>query len=646
MDDFIDKEILEEFIKETEEALAELDAKFVALETAPDDSDTINAIFRTVHSIKGSSAFFNLKHIRNFAHKAENLLDELRKGQRPVTTEIVDVLLKGKDKLADMLDRLAGGDMSVDFRGDEEATLAIIEKILEGVSAGEELTPPILCAKVGKLVDAVKADGAAMGNDAVAELVKNVDQLRKAILGGVDEPTAAGASAGEEESITIEEALAMAQGMAPAAAPPDAGKPAEEPASAAAVERQEKKKAAIRKTLRIEEEKLDGFMDIVGELIINAEVFNYLQKKLEMGEEIGKLITEFKNANLDFNELTFNLQRGLAEVRKVGINTIFQKLPRMVRDLAGQMDKQVEFTMEGEDLLIDKSLSEQLESPLNHMIRNAVDHGMETPAEREAKGKPSAGRVKVAAAEISGDLVITISDDGHGMDATKLKAKAIEKGIITPHVAEIMPDKEAYKLVFSPGFSTAAKITDVSGRGVGMDVVMTAIRDAKGRVDIETEIGKGTSFHIAVPMSTTLITISGLLVAVGAESYIIPMEWIRESLRPTRDQVSSVKKQGEVVEIRGQLYPLIRVHRLFDIPPRSLDPWDAVVMVIDKDDKRACLLVDEIIEETQVVLKDLGGAFGNVKGIQGGAILGDGKVGLVLNVEGLLAPPSQELVLL
>ncbi|MBF0170989.1 MAG: chemotaxis protein CheA [Nitrospinae bacterium] len=625
MEEFIDQEILEEFIKETEEALGDLGAKFVALERDPGDEATINAIFRAVHSIKGSSAFFNLNHIRNYSHKMEYLLDELRKGQRTVTSEIIDILLKGIDHLSGMIARLSGGDMSIDFRGDEASHLAVIERLLESKEAAPP-TPEKLMATLGPLVAAVRDDQGALAIPAVARLLEELAKAQSLLGAAAESPPAEG-------GVSIEDALALA------GAPPDAPKPEEKhDAPKPAADKGEKKGAAsTRKTLRIEEEKLDGFMNIVGELIINAEVFNYLQKKLEMGEQIDKLITEFKNANLDFNELTFNLQRGLAEVRKVSINGIFQKFPRMVRDLAQQVGKQVEFSVIGEEILIDKSLSESIESPLNHMIRNAVDHGIDTPDERIAAGKDPVGKVTVTATEQTGELVIVITDDGRGMNPDKLRAKAVEKGILTPHAAELMSDREAFRLIFAPGFSTAAQVTDISGRGVGMDVVMTAVQEAKGRVDIESAPGKGSRFIISVPLSSTLITISGLLVAVGKEKYIIPMEWIRESLQPEPKQVSTVKQQGEVIEIRGALYPLVRLHELFNVTPRSRDPLQAVVMVIDKENVRACLMVDEIIEETQVVLKDLGVAFASVKGIMGGAILGDGKVGLVLDVEGMLA---------
>lgn len=654
MTEEIDKEILEEFIKETVEELDALDARFIALEKHPKDSETLNSIFRTMHSIKGSASFFNLNHIRTFSHKLENLLDELRKGQRAVTTEIIDILLKGKDGLDKMFARLAEGDLGSTLTPDEEVVLAQVEKTLGEEEEGKP-PPQVLFNMVDEYRTAMEQDGLLDRQD-VAALFDVIDELREIVLGPVKK-TSEVPKLGE---ILVEQGVVTKQDVIDALGEQkkvgqilvDRGKVTPEAIEQATAEQRKKaeaavtgkaeptkptpQKAGLKKTMRIEEEKIDGFMDLVGELIINSEVFNYLQKKLEVGQDIDKLIMEFKNANLDYNELTLNLQRGLAEVRKVALKGIFQKLPRMVRDLAASIEKKAEIEVSGENLLIDKSLFEQLESPINHMIRNAVDHGIESPEERTGAGKDPVGKVEVSAEEVSGDLVIQIKDDGKGMDANKLKLKAIEKGLITPQEADMMPDKEAYMLVFRPGFSTAAKVTDVSGRGVGMDVVLTAVKEAKGKVDVESEMGRGSTITMTMPMSTTLITISGMVVSVGPEHYIIPMEWVKESFRPDKKQVATVKQKGELVEIREQLYPLVRLSNLFKVTPRHTSPWEGVVMVLEKDEQRCCLMVDEILDETQAVLKDLGSLFRDVKGVLGGAILGDGKIGLVLNVEGIM----------
>lgn len=658
----IDKEILDEFIKETMEALDGLDAQFISLERNPEDSEVINSIFRGVHSIKGSSSFFNLNHVRTFAHKLENLLDDLRKGKRSITRDVIDLLLKGKDSLADMFTKLLAGDMSDELLDEDQVILSAVERLLGEPEGPVEATPAQIFGKIHDLRKALAEDG-LLEKPLVAALMGLVTDLRRLTLGEEAMHEGAVPRLGE---ILVEQGVISGKDVAEALSSQkklgeilvEQGKVTRNEIENAAVEQRKKaddsareklaketekqteKKSSAKKTMRIEEEKIDNFMDLVGELIINAEVFNYIQKKLTLGIDLDKIVSEFRNANMEFNELTFKLQRGIGEVRKVSINGIFQKFPRMVRDLALSMGKQVDLTLTGDNLLVDKSLYEQLEAPLNHIIRNAVDHGLETTAERMAAGKDPIGRIHIGAEETGGDFIITITDDGHGMNADRLRAKAVEKGLISQSAAESMSDKEAYKIIFMPGFSTAQRITDVSGRGVGMDVVMTAIKEVKGRADIETTLGKGSTFSLIMPMSNTLITISGLLVAVGTERYIIPMEWVKESLRPSKGQISTVKRKSEVVEIRNTLYPLLRLGDFFGVKAKCENPWDGVVMVIDKEGKRCCFLVDEIIEEAQVVLKDLGKTFRDIKGILGGAILGDGRVGLALNVEGIMQEAS------
>ncbi len=652
----IDREILVEFIKETIEELDGLDAKFIELENNPSDSETINAIFRTMHSIKGSASFFNLNHIRNFSHKLENLLDELRKGARKVTKDIINILLEGKDYLDGMFDRLVNGDMGVELFENETSLLEKVDGILATEEEKEEVKPHHLFHELDKMRHDLDAEE-VINKPSVAGMLEIIERLREVVLGpeakGEKDAPPLGQLLVEEGVVTsddVSNALSKQKRIGEilieeGKATPDAIARAAQLQEKQNKEISEAKRAkpvpssavmGIKKSMRIEEEKIDNFMDAVGELIINAEVFNYLQKKLETGHEIEKLVAEFKNASVDFSELIFNLQKGLAEVRKVSLKGIFQKVPRMVRDLAEKIGKEVDVQVSGEELLVDKSLYEQLESPLNHIIRNAIDHGVELPDDRKASGKNPTGKIIVSAEEVSGDFVISIIDDGKGMDAETLKAKALEKGIITPQMAEVMSDKEAYKLIFAPGFSTAEKVTDVSGRGVGMDVVMTALKEIKGKIDINTEVGRGTELMISVPMSTTLITISGLVVAVGKEHYIVPMEWVRESIKPSREQITSVKHQGDIIQIREQIYPLFKLFEVFGIVPASKEPWESVVMVIEKEDQQCCLVVDEIIEETQVVLKDLGDIFSGIPGILGGAILGDGKIGLVINIEGIL----------
>jgi two-component system chemotaxis sensor kinase CheA len=323
-------------------------------------------------------------------------------------------------------------------------------------------------------------------------------------------------------------------------------------------------------------------------------------------------------------------------VRRVPLKGILQKLPRTVRDLAKDLDKQVDLELEGQMVQIDKSLIEALEAPVTHMVRNCVDHAIEPPAARRAAGKPESGTVRVRAQADEETFRLTISDDGRGLDADALRAKAVEKGQISEAQADAMTDEEAYQLIFGAGVSTAKTVTDVSGRGVGMDVVRSNIAEANGSIEIQSAKGEGTTFTITLPMTVTLLVVDGLLAAVGGETYIIPLTEVKESLKPERQDISTVSGAGEVVNVRGRLYPLLRLHRLFGTAARHTDPWETVVVLVEANGHSCALLVDDLLGQQSVVLKELSDYFGRLEILRGGAILGDGSVGLVLDVEALL----------
>jgi len=394
--------------------------------------------------------------------------------------------------------------------------------------------------------------------------------------------------------------------------------------------------SAAGKTLRIAEEKVDGFMSYVGELIIAGEVFAYIQKKLELYPDVRTIAQEFKNANISFNELSTNLQKSLMSVRRVPLRSVLQKMPRIVRDIITQNGKDVELTITGEDIQIDKSLLEGLENPLVHMIRNSVDHGIETPEERADAGKAAKGHVWVEASADEETFKIKIKDDGKGLDVEAIKAKAVEKENITADRARKMTDQEAYQLIFGAGVSTAKKVTDISGRGVGMDVVRSNILALNGNITIESEIGKGTTFTILLPMTVTLMVVDGLVARVGTESYIIPLVDVKESIRPTKDQVFTVSGKGEMLDVRGELYRLIRTYEMLGVEPETKDITGSTVILIEQRGLSCGLMVDEVVGQQSVVLKDLGKQFSALEIIQGGAILGDGRVGLVFDTEGIM----------
>ncbi len=393
------------------------------------------------------------------------------------------------------------------------------------------------------------------------------------------------------------------------------------------------------KTLRVAEEKVDHFMSFVGELIITGEVFAYIQKKLEQYPEVRQVAQEFKNANLAFGELSTNLQKSLMEVRRVPLKSVLQKLHRIIRDTAGQLGKKIDLDIIGEDVQIDKSLLEGLESPLVHMVRNSVDHGVGMPADRVAAGKAETGHVVITASATEEQFTLSIKDDGKGLDIEAIKNKAVSRGMMTEEAARMMPDKDAFRLIFNAGLSTAKVVTDVSGRGVGMDVVLSNITKMNGNITVDSVKGSGSVFTILLPMTVTLTVIDGLVARIGDQFYIIPLSDVRESVRPSPEQVHVIKGTQEVLNVRGELRPIVRLNRVLgiysgDVKEKVTDA--TAVLVQGKRGASAAFLVDELIGQQSVVVKELGKEFENIRCIQGGSILGDGRVGLVLSVHGIL----------
>ncbi len=393
------------------------------------------------------------------------------------------------------------------------------------------------------------------------------------------------------------------------------------------------------KTLRVAEEKVDNFMNFVGELIITGEVFAYIQKKLEQYPEVRQVAQEFKNANLSFGELSTNLQKSLMEVRRVPLKSVLQKLHRIIRDTSAALGKKIDFDIVGEDVQIDKSLLEGLESPLVHMVRNSVDHGVELPEDRRAAGKPETGHVRINASATEEQFTLSIIDDGKGLDIGAIKDKAVNRGLISEEQARTMPDKEAFRLIFNAGLSTAKVVTDVSGRGVGMDVVLSNITKMNGNINVDSVLGKGSTFTILLPMTVTLTVIDGLVARIGNQFYIIPLSDVRESVKPNADQVHMIKGSHEVLNVRGELHPIVRLNQILGIySPEVIEQVTqaTAVLVQGKRGKSAAFLVDELIGQQSVVVKELGKEFEHIRCLQGGSILGDGRVGLVLSVQGIL----------
>ncbi len=496
------------------------------------------------------------------------------------------------------------------------------------------------------------AEGAGKENVALeaASLMKDVDGLVKSEV-GIDAQMAAMLTNRVKTIVDSFEKIIPSPDTESGATPEPEGDKSDETAPAAAASGAAAKPAAAKdggkhppeggpsgKTLRVAEEKVDHFMSFVGELIIIGEVFAYIQKKLERYPEARSVAQEFKNANLTFSELSSDLQKSLMEVRRVPLKSVLQKLHRIIRDTSSQLGKKIELEIVGEDVQIDKSLLEGLESPLVHMVRNSVDHGVEMPEDRVAVGKPETGHVKILASANEEQFTMSIIDDGKGLDLDAIKAKAVSRGLISEETARTMPDKDAFRLIFNAGLSTAKVVTDVSGRGVGMDVVLSNITKMNGNILVDSTKGGGSTFTILLPMTVTLTVIDGLVAKIGEQDYIIPLSDARESVRPTRDQIHTVRGSQEVLNVRGELHPIVHLDRVLGIPSTNKDICEATVVLVQgkKGTDNAAFLVDDIIGQQSVVVKELGKEFENIRCIQGGSILGDGRVGLVLDVNGIL----------
>ena len=567
-----DRELLTEFINESQEHLQNIEQGVLVLEDNPTDANTLNSIFRAFHTFKGGSGFLNLIPIKDLAHELESLLDDARQHKLAINSGIIDIILEGGDTLKKFITQ-----MSTRLNGQEAG-----EPILVPTSALIARVKAVLANPTAPIPEPVPAE--PVGNSVSPAVFPAAEATVEAAKEGKASKPAGG-------SATVQSAGFV----------------------------------------KVDTQKLDALIDLVGELVISESM-------VVQDPDLRSVPSRHLARNLgQLRRITSELQRTAMSLRMVPIRATFQKMNRLVRDLSAKQGKQAQLILSGEDTELDRNIVEEISDPLVHMIRNAADHGVEAPAARAAKGKPAQGTIHLRAFHRGGNIVIQIQDDGNGLNKDKLLAKAREKGIVKP--GQTLSDKEIYDLIFAPGFSTAEKITDISGRGVGMDVVRRNIEKLRGKVDIDTVLGQGTTFTIYLPL--TLAIIDGMIVSVGGERYIIPTLSVRESFRPKADMISTVHERGEMVNVRGRLSPLLRLYQYFDQPPKVTDPAQAIIVVVESGSQTRCLMVDELIGKQEVVIKSLGGALNKNAALAGGAVLGDGRVGLILNVDSLVKLASK-----
>ncbi len=548
----VDADIFSDFCSEANEHLGLAESTMLELESNPSDTELLNRIFRSFHTIKGAAGFLNLTDITAVAHSIEDILDGCRKQAITLTAALTDVVLESIDLLKDLLEDAQR----------QVATGAVASRDVSGFLA--------------RVRDA--AEGRTM--DSTEPETEQKETPGYARDGQSSSDSGAGPRATRHQS-----------------------------------------------HVRVDTGKLDTLVNVVGELVITqTQVAQNPEVSASSSQKLGKDISQLMKISNDLQEISMSL-------RMVPIRATFERMARMVRDLARKCGKEIVFAMHGEDTELDKNVVEEIMDPLTHMVRNAVDHGIESAAERRAAGKPEQGKILLQAYHRGGHIVIELRDNGKGIDRDRVLQKAVDRGLVEPD--QELTDREVHDLIFHPGLSTADKVSDISGRGVGMDVVRRNIEKLRGKVEVDSEPGSGSVFSINLPL--TLAIIDGMVIGVGEERYILPLTSIVSSLRPLPEQVSTLLDKGEMIRVQDELFPLVRLHERFGVRALQEDPCKALVVLIEAEGERCCLLVDELLGLQQVVIKGLSEQLRQDPCLSGCAILGDGKVGLILDANGLVA---------
>ena len=665
------------FFDEADELLAEMEKLLLALDVSAPDNEDLNAIFRAAHSIKGGAATFAFTDITEVTHMLESLLDRIRKGEMALTTEHVDTFLAAKDVLnMQMEGHHHGANVDQDA---VESVCARLKQLSQGIVADAPAAPaaaPAPATQASPAAPVADADGQFHFRIELPEVPqRDVDALATelGLLGSITQEVLADkrvaftliTGEGQDDIVAIcsfvldPDDLKITCGGAPKAAADEPGygifetdkteaappvvaavepaKPAAAAPEAAADARNFGRRATDKESgqesssIRVGVEKVDQLINLVGELVITQAMIDQRIAALDPIHHERLL-----NSASQLSRNTRDLQEAVMSIRMMPMDYVFSRFPRMVRDLAGKLGKQVEFVTRGAATELDKGLIERIVDPLTHLVRNSVDHGIEMPEQRRASGKKEAGKLILSAAHQGGNIVIEVTDDGGGLNRERILDKAKQQGL---PVTDTMPDAEVWQLIFAPGFSTAAVVTDVSGRGVGMDVVKRNITAMGGTVDIRSMTGVGTTISISLPL--TLAILDGMSVRVGEEVYILPLGYVIESLQPVAADVKEIAGQGQVVKIREEYLPLIPLYKIFDIEPEFTDPSQGIAVILEADGKKAALLVDALVGQQQVVVKNLESNFRKVAGISGATILGDGGVSLILDVSALLKSSRQ-----
>ncbi len=656
------------FFEEAEELLSDMEQHLLELDVDDPDSEQLNAIFRAAHSIKGGAGTFGFIVLQKTTHILENLLDYARKGELTLRADLVDTFLEAKDIMHEQLDA---------YRSEEEPNQEAFERICQVLQQialdeiGQPLDGPVtpaaptqsssttassapasdteqkkhiaeghllvtllnvddkdrllLVEELGQLGEVQSQSGDAKRYEVVLKSSDSADDI-EAVMCFIIESDQIEIKAVEGVA-AVESAVPELTAPAPVAAATAESTPPK-PSQAKAVSKEKPKKAvAESSSIRVSVDKVDQIINLVGELIITQSMLDQTVSDLE-DQSVSN--SSLQNGMSLLQRNARDLQEAVMSIRMIPMEFVFSRFPRVVRDTAGKLGKEIELITEGKSTELDKSLVERITDPLTHLVRNSLDHGVEMPDVREALGKPRVGKLTLSARHQGGNILIEVRDDGAGMDRDRLLAKARENGI---NVSDTMSDEEVFQLIFAPGFSTAKEVTDVSGRGVGMDVVKRNIQSMGGRVEIQSKLGEGTNTRIVLPL--TLAILDGMSIKVGGETFILPLSTVLESLQPSKDDMYAMAGDDVVIKVRDEYLPVIAIHEVLHVANAITDPTKSIAVIVQGEGRRYAMLVDELVGQQQVVVKNLEDNYRKVPGISAATILGDGSVALILDITGL-----------
>lgn len=634
MDDM--QELLEDFLVEAFELIEQIDHDLVELEANPDDLELLNRIFRVAHTIKGSSSFLNFDILTELTHHMEDVLNKARRGELKITPDIMDVVLKSVDMMKNLL-------FSIRDNGTDTAAgidISEICKLLTALSEGEELPAntaqePEKAKNIEQSTQEPAAtsgpsddvDPSTLSEEQVESEIERLLKLRKA----EDEARRAQKNASKPSEPTKAGPAQPAASNTEKKASDDAKPSPNTPAKAGA--------SSMDQTIRVEVARLDYLMNLVGELVLSKNRLLTIYNDVEERYEGEQFLEELNHIVSSLSLVTTDVQLAVMKTRMQPIAKVFNKFPRVVRDLGRDLNKQIDLEISGEETELDKSIVEEIGDPLTHIIRNSCDHGIEEPSVRVANGKSERGTIQLKAYNEGNHIVVEIVDDGKGIDADAIRQKAIERGLISENEADTMTDKEAFGIIFKPGFSMAKKVTNVSGRGVGMDVVKTNIEKLHGMIDIDSEVGKGTTIKLKIPL--TLAIIQSLLVGTQEEVYAIPLANVSETVRVPIDNIYTIEGKN-VLRLRDEVLSLVRLSDLFGVKQVLESGDQTYVVVINVAETKLGIIVDNLIGQEEIVIKSLGNYLAGINGIAGGTIRGDGRVTLIIDV-GVIMDMAKEI---